>query len=97
MKLHVLVGKKTPLTRGFFLGDINLYEKGQAMDSRHIFNPRSKTHWVNGVGMAASAGLLVLPGLQGSIGPEAFPWILAGVTATNHVLRSVTTTAVTHK
>ena len=67
------------------------------MTPQHIFNPRSKTHWVNGAGMAVSAALLVLPGLQGSITPEAFPWILAGITATNHILRSVTTSSITAK
>ena len=65
--------------------------------SKKIFNPRSKTHWLNGVGMIVSAGLLVLPGLQGSITPEAFPWILAGITAANHVLRNMTTTSITDK
>lgn len=64
---------------------------------KKIFNPRSKTHWVNGAGMAASAGLLVLPGLDGSIPPEAFPWVLAGFAATNHVLRSITTTPIDEK
>lgn len=64
---------------------------------KKVFNPRSKTHWLNGVGLAASAGLLVLPGLQGSIDPGTFPWVLAGVTAANHVLRSVTDTAIDAK
>ena len=67
------------------------------MNPLHVFNPRSKTHLVNAVGMAVSAAILVLPGLHGSISPEAFPWILAAVTATNHVLRSVTTSSVTDK
>jgi hypothetical protein len=67
------------------------------MTPQHIFNPRSKMHLVNGAGMAASAALLVLPGLQGSIPPEAWPWILAGVTALNHVLRSITKSAITDK
>jgi len=67
------------------------------MTPKHIFNPNSKTHWVNGAGMAVSAALLVLPGLQGSITPEMFPWILAGITAINHILRSVTTTSITDK
>jgi hypothetical protein len=67
------------------------------MQPKHLFNPASKTHWVNGAGMAVSAALLVLPGLQGSITPEAFPWILAGITATNHVLRSITNKSITDK
>ena len=64
---------------------------------KKIFNPASKTHWVNGAGVVISAGLLVLPGLQGSIPPETFPWILAGVTGTNHVLRSITDTSIEQK
>ncbi|MGB2815284.1 MAG: hypothetical protein WBC75_09400 [Dehalococcoidales bacterium] len=67
------------------------------MNSKRIFNPKSKTHWLNGVGMVTSAALLVLPGLGGSISPDTFPWILAGVTASNHILRSVTDTAITDK
>ena len=65
--------------------------------NKKIFNPKSKTHWVNGIGLVASAGLMVLPGLKGSISPEAFPWILAGFAATNHVLRNLTNTAITDK
>ena len=65
--------------------------------SPYIFNPNSKTHWVNAAGMVASGALLVLPGLDGSIPASAYPWILAGFAFVNHILRSVTNKAITDK
>jgi len=67
------------------------------MISKKVFNPKSKTHWVNGIAMGASAGLLVLPGLNGSIHPEAYPWVLAGFAGVNHVLRNMTTKSIDDK
>ncbi len=66
------------------------------MIPKKIFNPNSKTHRANL--MVVIGGLLMfLPGLEGSIPPSLYPWILFGVATVNHILRNVTTTAIDDK
>lgn len=67
------------------------------MISKKVFNRKSKTHWFNAAATVTGAAMIYLPGLEGVISPEIFPWVLAGFGIGNHVLRNITTTPIDQK
>lgn len=63
------------------------------MNLKYIFNPKSKTHWLNLLGAIVTA----LTSMKGVISPELFPVIMGSFVAAQHYVRGLTSTKITEK
>lgn len=63
------------------------------MDTRYIFNRKSKTHWLNLFGAVITA----LTAMEGVIPPEYFPVVMGTFVGLQHFVRGLTNTAITAK